>query len=205
VGIKPSPIIPVETVTVRSARPTHARNGYAPGDKSCCLSAISISCLAFPAADVAEQEGSLQSFVRSQCRNAAGSRGQSGPSGSRAWIPQYSTYLGINAAASSTHSLCDARRRTVTGPLAVDSCAVPFFLPVRVLSRVFRGKFIAGLKRAFLRKQLVFSATTSHSPMREHSPRFCALFSSRIGWSTRNRPSEAPNTSYNTWHVTHIA
>ena len=31
-----------------------------------------------------------------------------------------------------------------------------FFLPVRVLSRVFRGKFIAGLKRAFLRKQLVF-------------------------------------------------
>jgi hypothetical protein len=31
-----------------------------------------------------------------------------------------------------------------------------FFLPVRVLSRVFRGKFIAGLKHAFLRKQLVF-------------------------------------------------
>ena len=25
----------------------------------------------------------------------------------------------------------------------------PFFLPVKVLSRVFRGKFIAGLKRAF--------------------------------------------------------
>jgi len=31
-----------------------------------------------------------------------------------------------------------------------------FFLPVRVLSRVFRGKFVAGLQRAFLRKQLVF-------------------------------------------------
>ncbi|HEX3684960.1 MAG TPA: IS91 family transposase [Bryobacteraceae bacterium] len=28
----------------------------------------------------------------------------------------------------------------------------PFFLPVRVLSRVFRGKFVAGLKRAFRRK-----------------------------------------------------
>ncbi len=31
-----------------------------------------------------------------------------------------------------------------------------FFLPVRVLSRVFRGKFVAGLKRAFRRNQLAF-------------------------------------------------
>ena len=30
----------------------------------------------------------------------------------------------------------------------------PFFLPVRVLSRVFRGKFLAGLKRLYLRKKL---------------------------------------------------
>jgi hypothetical protein len=32
----------------------------------------------------------------------------------------------------------------------------PFFLPVKVLSRVFRGKFVAGLKRAFRRRKLVF-------------------------------------------------
>ena len=31
-----------------------------------------------------------------------------------------------------------------------------FFLPVRVLSRVFRGKFVAGLRRAFHGKQLTF-------------------------------------------------
>jgi hypothetical protein len=31
-----------------------------------------------------------------------------------------------------------------------------FFLPVRVLSRVFRGKFVAGLKRLFRRNQLHF-------------------------------------------------
>jgi putative transposase/transposase-like zinc-binding protein len=30
----------------------------------------------------------------------------------------------------------------------------PFFLPVKVLSRVFRGKFMAGLKRLYRRKQL---------------------------------------------------
>lgn len=31
-----------------------------------------------------------------------------------------------------------------------------FFLPVRVLSRVFRGKFVAGLRQAFQRKQIAF-------------------------------------------------
>ena len=36
-----------------------------------------------------------------------------------------------------------------------------FFLPVRVLSRVFRGKFVAGLRRAFQRKQLVFFGAVS--------------------------------------------
>jgi hypothetical protein len=33
-----------------------------------------------------------------------------------------------------------------------------FFLPVKVLSRVFRGKFVAGLRRTFRNHQLVFSA-----------------------------------------------
>ncbi len=34
-----------------------------------------------------------------------------------------------------------------------------FFLPVKVLSRVFRGKFCAALKRAFRQKQLTFPGT----------------------------------------------
>jgi len=33
----------------------------------------------------------------------------------------------------------------------------PFFLPVKVLSRVFRGKFVGGLKRAYRKKKLQFS------------------------------------------------
>jgi hypothetical protein len=36
------------------------------------------------------------------------------------------------------------------------SSRLRFFLPVKVLSRVFRGKFIAGLRRAFRNHQLVF-------------------------------------------------
>jgi hypothetical protein len=38
----------------------------------------------------------------------------------------------------------------------------PFFLPVRVLSRVFRGKFVAGLKRAFHLNQLGFYGPLKH-------------------------------------------
>ena len=36
-----------------------------------------------------------------------------------------------------------------------------FFLPVRVLSRVFRGKFIAALRRAFARGELAFAGITA--------------------------------------------
>jgi hypothetical protein len=35
----------------------------------------------------------------------------------------------------------------------------PFFLPVKVLSRVFRGKFVAGLRQAYRRKKLRFHGT----------------------------------------------
>lgn len=38
----------------------------------------------------------------------------------------------------------------------------PFFLPVRILSRVFRGKFVAGLRRAFRRGQLDLSGKLRH-------------------------------------------
>jgi hypothetical protein len=38
----------------------------------------------------------------------------------------------------------------------------PFFLPVRILSRVFRGKFVAGLRRAFRRGRLDLGGTLRH-------------------------------------------
>ena len=37
-----------------------------------------------------------------------------------------------------------------------------FFLPVKVLSRVYRGKFVAGLRRAFRRRQLDLGGTLQH-------------------------------------------
>jgi hypothetical protein len=38
----------------------------------------------------------------------------------------------------------------------------PFFLPVKVLSRLFRGKFVSGLRRAFRRRQLHFGGSLQH-------------------------------------------
>jgi hypothetical protein len=48
----------------------------------------------------------------------------------------------------------------------------PFFLPVRVLGRVFRGKFIAGLKRRFHMGQLTFAG--SLQPL-QHEKAFCSF------------------------------
>lgn len=48
---------------------------------------------------------------------------------------------------------CDAQGRVDASPRWI-SCRPGFFLPVRVLSQVFRGKFLALLREAFTREQL---------------------------------------------------
>src|SRR6202008_154373 len=87
--------------------------------------------------------------VSRQRRNPAGDR----PRSSSPWradrLLQRAPYLGPATAASSPRPL-----RTRAGGLAPDhsrwiSSRRSFFLPIKVLSRVFRGKFIAGLKTAF--------------------------------------------------------
>jgi hypothetical protein len=57
------------------------------------------------------------------------------------------------------HSLPAGAREAVEkveGLLIWISSGAHFFLPVKVLSRVFRGKFIAGMRRAFRNHQLMF-------------------------------------------------
>jgi Putative transposase/Transposase zinc-binding domain len=49
---------------------------------------------------------------------------------------------------------CDASGQVDPSPRWV-SCRRGFFLPVRVLSRVYRGKFLAGLRQAYARGQLI--------------------------------------------------
>ena len=64
-----------------------------------------------------------------------------------------------------------------------------FFLPVRPLSPLFRGKFLAGLQQAYQQGQLRLPEALA-GPGR--SRRWWPGWFSRTGWSTANRPAPAP-------------
>ena len=70
---------------------------------------------------------------------------------------QCAAYLEPEAAASSPCSLCRPCRRALARPYSVDSIPPRFLLPRPVLRRVFRGKFVVGLKSAFQHQQLHFA------------------------------------------------
>jgi len=60
-------------------------------------------------------------------------------------------------AVSSAYPLCHCGRRSGFQIIPTGSPrGAPFFLPIGVLSRVFRGKFVAGLRNAFHRGELQF-------------------------------------------------
>jgi Putative transposase len=62
-----------------------------------------------------------------------------------------------------------------------------FFLPVRVLSRVFRGKFVAGLKQLFRKNQLqFFGACQQLSNPKAFNPFMRSLF--REDWVVYSKP-----------------
>ena len=62
-----------------------------------------------------------------------------------------------------------------------------FFLPVGVLSKVFRGKFVAGLKRAFQQGRLTFAGTLK--PL-QHEKAFCSFLRTlfRQNWVVYAKP-----------------
>jgi hypothetical protein len=64
----------------------------------------------------------------------------------------------------------------------------PFFLPVKVLSRVFRGKFVDGLKRAYRKKKIRFSRANAALEEPKHFHRFLrTLF--REDWVVYAKPA----------------
>jgi hypothetical protein len=63
----------------------------------------------------------------------------------------------------------------------------PFFLPVKVLSRVFRGKFIAGLKQAFHQHKLVFPGTVKQLAEKKNFDAFLRLLF-RHDWVVYAKP-----------------
>ena len=76
----------------------------------------------------------------------------------------------------------------------------PFFLPVKVLGRIFRGKFCAGLKRLY-RNHRYSNAQAKLPPWHcpNSSTNCCAGCTGTTGWSTLNPCSAAPLRSSVTW------
>ena len=69
---------------------------------------------------------------------------------------------GQNLSAAPPSALSGHRRRVDGGPLTMDCRAIDIIMfPVRALSRVFRGKYLAGLQRAFDAGQLTFAGGTA--------------------------------------------
>jgi hypothetical protein len=66
----------------------------------------------------------------------------------------------VHCVATGGGLVCDATGAP-TVPWRWRACRPGFFLPVRVLSRVFRGKFVAGLRRAFAAGELRFAGAIS--------------------------------------------
>jgi hypothetical protein len=65
-------------------------------------------------------------------------------------------YVGTEPAFPSAPALCRARRRPFPECGRLVSCTPGFFLPVRVLSRLFRRLFLTALARSFHRRKLKF-------------------------------------------------
>src|SRR5580698_6178871 len=107
-------------------------------------------------AGAAKQEGRLRPLVSRQRCDPDGDRRRSQASRRRDRFPECAPHLGTDPP-TYPHIHCVIP----SGGLSADHQSwvhprYPFFLPVRVLSRVFRGKFVDGLKQAFQNGKLLF-------------------------------------------------
>ena len=100
----------------------------------------------------------LQHAVPRRFRDPADHRGRSAPTRRANRISRRTAHLESEDAAPSASALRGSLRRTVAGSLPVDSMPAAVFLPVKVLGKKFRGKFLAFLAAAFRKKKLRFLA-----------------------------------------------
>ena len=70
-----------------------------------------------------------------------------------------------------------------------------FFLPDRVLGRVFRGKFLAGLHTAFRQGKLRFPASSARWPTQDSSTICCRRPCEPTGSCMPSHPGEDPRLS----------
>jgi hypothetical protein len=80
-----------------------------------------------------------------------------------------------------------AGRRVVPAGTRWISSSDKFFLPVRVLTRVFRGKFLDGLRSAFARGRLSFPGALTAPAVRDEFERLLAS-STKTDWVVHAKP-----------------
>ena len=85
-----------------------------------------------------------------------------------------------------------AGRRLVAGSDVLGRLRPDFFLPVRVLSRVFRGKFLAGLRAAYTRRPTPPDGPVPRRRGGGVRARWSRPRSAPTGWCMPSRRSAAP-------------
>jgi hypothetical protein len=157
--IRPSPTTLAAIATARSAKRTLAKNGSAPESRNCFRRAIFTWSSAFPIqVPLIWQNKKVLLRLLFEASSATLLEVAADPKHLGAEIGCLSIlHTWGQTLQPHPHIHCVVPG----GGLSPDharwiSSRPHFFLPVKVLSRVFRGKFVAGLKRAFRRKKLAF-------------------------------------------------
>ena len=166
-GVRPvrapgrSPTTRAATATAPSARPRPPRDGWRPRPPTCSPRRTSTSSSRSPAPSARSRLQNPRVVYGLLLRAAAETlqRGRRRPEaprgrGRRSGGP---AHLGPEPRSTTPTSIASSPAAGSRPTARAGSPAAPdFFLPVRVLSRVFRGKFLAGLRAAFERGQLRF-------------------------------------------------
>ena len=159
-GTNRSPTTRAATATAPSARPPPPRTGWRPGKPNCCpsnTSTWSSPCrrrsARSPCRTHAWSTASCSRPPPRPCSRSPPTPSTSGPR-SASWPCSTPGARTCSITPTCTAS-CPGAGSSPDGSRWV-ACRPGFFLPVRVLSRVFRGKFLALLRAAFDRGQLAF-------------------------------------------------
>ena len=104
----------------------------------------------------AEQEDPLRSPVPHQCRHPSGSRSRSETPRRRDWLLQCVAYLEPTTNSIPHCLLCRSGLRLSPHHTRWIRSRDNYFLPKKVLQKVFRGKFVNALQQAFQNGQLIF-------------------------------------------------
>src|ERR1017187_4936383 len=147
-AMRPSRSTPAATGTVRSARPTRATSGWPNAAKNCCQSVHVVFTLPHELSWLALQNKKVVYDLLFRTSAATLLEVAADPKhlGAEIGFPSVLHTWGQNLL-HHPHIHCVIP----AGGLSLDHQRwihrrYPFFLPVKVLSRVFRGKFVAGLK-----------------------------------------------------------